>query len=203
MRLATPDECRELFGAVPGLVPPLPLRAGVRVLCHPQLLRGESGGRSGGERGGESKRARGRPLWGSACEPFHRLWIGGRARDTLPALARAATRALEGARDGARAKAAGEVTAETEPLLVLDGTYDIHTSPLPPFAVLPDPALWCPSLDDALDAFLSRAAEGEGEGEGEGGGGGGSGGGGGGGAAPVRHRVSPRRGRGERGRQGQ
>ena len=231
VRLATTEECRELFGAVPGLVPPLPLRAGVRVLCHPQLLSGESGGGSGGGGGGGgAKRAGGRPLWGSACEPSHRLWIGGRARDTLPALARAATRALEGARDGAlegardgalegardgalecardgalkgardgaRAEAAGGLAAEAaaeaagtaaeaEPLLVLDGTYDLRTTPLPPFAVLPDPALWHPSLDDALDAFLSRAAEGEGEGEGEGAAGEGEGAagvGGGGGARP-------------------
>jgi len=216
VRLATTEECHELFGAVPGLVSPLPLRAGVRVLCHPQLLRGGSGGESGGGGGGGGgggKRAGGRPLWGSACDPSHRLWIGGRARDTLPALARAATRALEGARDGAldgardgaldgardgaRAEAAGGLAAEAaaeaagtaaeaEPLLVLDGTYDMRTTPLPPFAVLPDPAVWHPSLDDALDAFLSRAAEGEGEGEGA------AGEGGGGGARPSFGSASAR-----------
>ena len=37
LRLAGEDECLDDFGAVPGRVPPLPLRPGVRVLCDPRL----------------------------------------------------------------------------------------------------------------------------------------------------------------------
>jgi len=37
VRMATPEECEDWFGAVPGRVPPMPLRHGVRVMAMPSL----------------------------------------------------------------------------------------------------------------------------------------------------------------------
>lgn len=47
IRLASASECRELFGAEPGAVPPLPLRAGVQVLAYASL-RDHRAGKGGG-----------------------------------------------------------------------------------------------------------------------------------------------------------
>eukprot|EP01052_Picozoa_sp_SAG31_P032959 SAG31_NODE_3668_length_4005_cov_1.850998_2_plen_278_part_00 len=38
-KLASPHQCMTLFGAIPGEVPPLPLRSDVRVLCYPSLMK--------------------------------------------------------------------------------------------------------------------------------------------------------------------
>ena len=83
LRFATDDECIEAFGAVPGRVPPLPLRVGVRVLCDPRL-------RDASE------------LWGSSCDPKLRLHIC-KPRFTLPAIMAAATAAAAATVPGAPA----------------------------------------------------------------------------------------------------
>ena len=71
VKLASFDECEERFGAIAGLVPPVPLRPGVRVLCHPRLADAENG------------------LWASAADPAFRLLIDS-PRETLPALTKRA-----------------------------------------------------------------------------------------------------------------
>ena len=82
VKLASVDECSDTFGATAGLVPPLPLHASVRVLCHPQLVAHEEIG-----------------LWASAGHPDYRLLIDS-PRRTLPALVEmhdtTGTRTLDG-----------------------------------------------------------------------------------------------------------
>ena len=68
VRLASLDECGDLFGAVAGLVPPLPLRPNVTVLCHPRLRDARGG------------------LWASAGDVAYTLIIDEPER-SLPALA--------------------------------------------------------------------------------------------------------------------
>ena len=81
LRLATDDECVEAFGAVPGRVPPLPLRAGVNVLCDPRL-------RDATE------------LWGSSGDARLRLFMR-KPRFTMPALVAAAAVAAAASAEGA------------------------------------------------------------------------------------------------------
>ena len=69
LRLASDDECVEDFGAIPGRIPPLPLRLGLRVLCDPRLQDATE-------------------LWGSSCHETLRLVIR-KPRFTLPAIAAA------------------------------------------------------------------------------------------------------------------
>ena len=90
LRLASEDECTEDFGAIPGRVPPLPLRAGIRVLCDPRL-------RDATE------------LWGSSCHKRLRLMIR-KPRFTLPTLVAAA--AAGAASAASAAGAAGASRAE-------------------------------------------------------------------------------------------
>jgi prolyl-tRNA editing enzyme YbaK/EbsC (Cys-tRNA(Pro) deacylase) len=73
LQLASDDQCVADFGAVPGRVPPLPLRPGVRVLCDPRLCDAAV-------------------VWGSSCDARQRLFIR-KPRLTLPALAAAAAAA--------------------------------------------------------------------------------------------------------------
>ena len=73
LRLASEDECIDDFGAVPGRVPPIPLKPGIRVLCDPRL-------RDVNE------------AWGSSCDLQYKLLIRDPAA-TLPALVQAATEA--------------------------------------------------------------------------------------------------------------
>ncbi|EOD04092.1 hypothetical protein EMIHUDRAFT_453977 [Emiliania huxleyi CCMP1516] len=74
VRVAVAAAAAALAGAVPGRVPPVPLRAGVRVLCHPSL--------------GECAE-----LWGSSGDPLHILRVQS-PRVALPHLAAAAARGL-------------------------------------------------------------------------------------------------------------
>ena len=138
VKLATVTECEDLFGATAGLVPPLPLRSGVCVVCHPHLLQG-----SGGLESANSQEPAGWGLWASAADHSHRLLIDC-PRHALPALVACA----EANRDSSEAATGPIAVPET-----LDGTLDWTGSSSPPtlaFGWLPDPRRWHSSLDEAL-----------------------------------------------------
>ena len=72
VKLASVDDCVARFGAIAGVVPPVPLRDDVTVLCHPRLVTPDADTPLG--------------LWASAGHPAHRLLIDA-PRTALPALA--------------------------------------------------------------------------------------------------------------------
>ena len=141
VKLASPDEVADLFGARAGSVPPVPLRKGIRVLCHPRLRCGSDDGEvsSGSEPQAQVLVAEeGGQLWGSAAHPAFRLLIDA-PKATLPALARAAV-----------AFAADEDTGAD--------ASSVESAAVPPseaFTWLPEPSLWHPTLDEALEQIHS------------------------------------------------
>ena len=194
LRMASADECITLFGAIPGRVPPLPLRQGVRVLCDPRL-------------------ANARELWGSSGGLTKRLVIR-RPRFTLPALtcatasavgamtmtsgaaatdtereANAKSNAANGARKGANSSAndgscgrlqcganggahGGDccgVSKDSRTLHAIKGIPGLPDAALAlslaPFAWLPSPESWFGCLDDALDAMMAAPGSEGGEGQ--------------------------------------
>ena len=132
LRLASDEECVGDFGAVPGRVPPLPLRAGTRVLCDPRLCDAAE-------------------IWGSSCDPRQRIFIR-KPRLTLPALAAAAGAATAGV---ARSTARGDSHPTIEGGAAAAGMLGAST-----FEWLPSSERWHPQLDDALDVLRTKGRRG-------------------------------------------
>ena len=137
LRLASDDECVSDFGAIPGRVPPLPLRPGTRVLCDPRLCDAAE-------------------IWGSSCDARQRIFIR-KPRVTLPALAAAATAAAAAAT--AAGVAGGTARGDSHPATAGGGagTGMLAAST---FEWLPSPDRWHPQLDDALDVLGTKGLRG-------------------------------------------
>lgn len=136
LRMVTEDECMHDFGAVPGHVPPIALRRGVRVLCDPRLA--------------DAPR-----LFGSCGDASLRVVLNA-PRTTLPALTTAAATACDESDAGASIAAAARTCMVTgaphAPVLAADGP-DAARMSATSFVWLPSPECWHASLDDALEAL--------------------------------------------------
>ena len=132
LRLASDEECVSDFGAVPGRVPPLPLRAGTRVLCDPRLCDAAE-------------------IWGSSCDPRQRIFIR-KPCLTLPALAAAAGAATAGV--------AGSTARGDSHPTIAGGAAAAGMLGASTFEWLPSSERWHPQLDDALDVLRTKGRRG-------------------------------------------